>query len=325
MDTPRYRAALETGILEKKARQAGALLKACRICPRACGVDRLKNKKGFCRTGRDAVVCSTFAHHGEEPPVSGSRGSGTIFFSHCNMRCVYCQNYRFSQEGEGRAFSARELADAMLRLERLGSHNINLVTPTHVMPQIVEALFLAARDGLSIPLVYNTSGYETRKALRFLDGIVDIYLTDMRYADAAAARRYSGAPDYPRLNRQAVREMFRQRPEAAFDAHGIMTRGLIVRHLVLPGGLAGTDAILAFAARQLSRDVHISLMSQYFPAYEALSAKGGRGHPPLARRISLEEYEAAAALLEKYGLTHGWVQESRGLLRFAGTRIKKNT
>ncbi len=318
MAATRYRDALENGTLKKKAAEAIRLLAACRICPRQCGIDRLKDETGFCRTGRQAVVCSAFSHRGEEPPISGSRGSGAIFFTHCNMRCVYCQNYRFSQEGEGRRVAARELADTMLRLQRNGCHNINVITPTHVMPQILEALYLAARDGLDIPLVYNTSGYETAQVLRLLDGIVDIYLTDMRYAREAPAVRYSAAPGYPRHNQEAALEMFRQHPAASFDEDGVMTQGLIVRHLVLPGRLAGTEEIFAFIAKRLSPDVPVSLMSQYLPAYVACT------HPALARRISLQEYEAAAALLDKFGLVNGWVQESRGLQRFAGTHIKRN-
>jgi len=318
MAAPRYLNALKTGLLKEKAEQAPDLLRTCRICPRACGNDRLNDKLGFCRTGRNAVVCSAFAHLGEEPPISGSRGSGTIFFSRCNMRCVYCQNYRFSQEEEGRCLTTRELADTMLRLQHLGCHNVNVVTPTHVMPQIVEALYLAAQEGLNIPLVYNTSGYETAAALRFLDGLVDVYLTDMRYADGDTAQRYSSAPDYPHHNRDAVREMFRQHPDAVFDPEDIMTSGLIIRHLVLPKGHAGTKEIFAFVTKELSSKVHISLMSQYFPAYEAC------GHPAIARRITHKEYEAATALLKKHGLANGWVQESRGLQRFAGTNIKRN-
>jgi len=318
MAEARYRDALKKGVLKERTEEALRRLGACRICPRQCGVDRLKDETGFCRTGRRAVVCSAFSHMGEEPAVSGRRGSGTVFFTHCNMRCVYCQNCRFSQEGEGRPVSTRELADTLLRLQANGCHNINVVTPTHVMPQILEALCLAAQEGLHIPLVYNTSGYETAEAVRLLDGIVDVYLTDMRYGAEEPAVRYSAAPGYPRHNREAVREMFRQHPQAVFDGQGVMTQGLIVRHLVLPDGLAGTKEVFAFIAKELSAEVHVSLMSQYFPAFEACS------HAPLARRINLPEYEAAAALLEKYGLTNGWVQESRGLQRFAGTHIKRN-
>ncbi len=318
MAAPRYRAALDDGTLKERTQEAVSLLGACRICPRQCGIDRLKDERGFCRTGRQAVVCSAFSHLGEEPAVSGRRGSGAVFFTHCTMRCVYCQNSRFSQEGEGRAVSARELADTMLRLQDDGCHNINVITPTHVMPQILEALYLAAQEGLDIPLVYNTSGYETAQAVRRLDGIVDVYLADMRYNEEDPSVRYSGAPGYPRHNREAVREMFRQHPVALFDGDGLMTQGLILRHLVLPGDIAGTEEVFSFIAKELSPEVRISLMSQYFPAYEACR------HPALARRITLPEYEAAAALLEKYGLVNGWVQESRGLQRFAGTHIKRN-
>lgn len=313
-----YFDAFKTKTLHKKVAAAGRLLAKCCVCPRRCGVDRRKDERGFCRTGKNALVCSAFAHLGEEPPISGTRGSGTIFFSRCNLRCLYCQNYDFSQLEEGRETSTREIADHMLRLQEEGCHNINFVTPTHVLPQILEALLIATQEGLRLPLVYNTSGYELVEVLRLLDGIIDIYLPDMRYADEETALKYSQAPDYPAINQAALREMFRQVGPARMNKEDLVTRGLIIRHLVLPKGLSGSEKIFSFIAEELNPDVPVSLMSQYFPAYLA------DNHPPLNRRLTLEEYEEAVALLKKYGLREGWIQEAGGLQRFAGTHIKRN-
>ena len=318
MTTPSYIAAFKSKTLHKKVSQAREMLSACALCPRKCGVNRLKDSLGFCRTGKNALVCSYFAHHGEEPALSGTRGSGAIFFARCNLKCCYCQNYDFSQLNEGRQTNSRELADYMLSLQKEGVHNINFVTPTHVMPQILEALLLAAEEGLRIPLVYNTSGYELPEIIRFLDGLIDIYLPDMRYADNQLADKYSKAPAYADYNKKAVKEMFRQVGPAQFDENEIAHRGLIIRHLVLPGNIAGTEEILAFIANEISPKVPLSLMSQYLPVYLA------NLHPPLDKPITLEEYEEAIALLRKYSLENGWIQESGGLKRFAGTNIKRN-
>jgi putative pyruvate formate lyase activating enzyme len=255
-------------------------------------------------------------HHGEEPPISGQRGSGTIFFSHCNMNCVYCQNYEFSQIGEGKEVDFQELADFMLQLQDMGCHNINLVTPTHVMPQILKALLLAIPKGLRLPLVYNTGGYELPQILYLLDGIVDIYLPDMRYADNEVAIKYSSAPDYPRYNQESLKEMHRQVGVAKIDQEGIIKRGLIIRHLVLPDNIAGTDKIMQFISTQLSKDTYISLMSQYFPCYKAAQFK------EILRRITLKEYEDAKDTMYKWALGNGWIQDSCGLDRFAGINIK---
>jgi putative pyruvate formate lyase activating enzyme len=318
MASANYIDAFDSGTLHKKARLARDMLAACGICPRKCGVNRLKNEVGFCRTGASAIVCSTFAHHGEEPALSGTKGSGTLFFARCNLKCSYCQNYEFSQLQEGREVTKEELAAAMLELQKLGCHNINLVTPTHIMPQILEALSLAVEGGLRLPLVYNTSGYELPEMIRLLDGIIDIYLPDMRYADDDAAIRYSCAPGYAATNQKAVKEMFRQVGKGTYDKDDCLTRGLIIRHLVLPENIAGTEKILAFIAKELSHEIPVSLMSQYQPCFEA------EKEPPLDRRLTLEEYEHAVSLLKKYGLENGWIQESRGLKRFCGTHIKRN-
>lgn len=318
MALPSYIAAFETKRLQKTAQKAFEMLENCMICPRRCGVNRIQGQTGFCRTGREAIVCSALAHQGEEPPISGTKGSGTIFFSRCNMRCVYCQNSSFSQADEGREVTERELAEFMLVLQEAGCHNINFVTPTHVLPQILEALILAIEGGLQIPLVYNTSGYEFPEIIRLLEGIVDIYLPDMRYANENHAIKYSSAPNYPAYNRDAVKEMFRQVGTAQFDQDGLIKRGLIIRHLVLPEDIAGSEEIFRFISREISPDTCVSLMSQYFPAFEA------SGDLKLNRPISLEEYEKAVELLTHYGLENGWIQESYGLKRFAGTNIKRN-
>lgn len=315
---PNYIAAYNSGILSKKVQESLQMLEKCDICPRQCSVHRLKNEEGFCRTGRFAIVCSLFAHHGEEPPVSGENGSGTIFFARCNMHCLYCQNYQFSQEEEGRAMNAQELADGMLSLQKEGCHNINLVTPTHVMPQILEALLLAVKHGLKIPLVYNTSGYERPEIIRFLDGIVDVYLADLRYMDASAGEKFSNAADYPSFNQASLKEMHRQAGIAVFDKNNLIRKGLIIRHLVLPENLSGTKKALDFIAGELSKETYVSLMSQYFPAHEAHRC------PPLDRRLYLEEFVQAADLLKSFGLDNGWIQESGGLQRFAGIHIKRN-
>jgi putative pyruvate formate lyase activating enzyme len=290
--------------LQNRIEAAYKLLESCRVCPRECGGNRLKNDKlGFCRSGLDPLISSVSPHHGEEPPLSGTRGSGTIFFTNCNLRCVYCQNYPISQMGHGAERSPGELACQMVWLQEQGCHNLNLVTPTHFMPQILKALGIARERGFDLPIVYNTSGYESTEALGLLDGIVDIYLPDMRYSDDAAARKYSVAPHYPGINRAAVREMYRQVGNLVLDEHGIAKRGLIIRHLVLPHGLSGTEGIMKFLAEEISKDVYISLMSQYFPAFKAHEFK------ELSRRITKDEYNEARRSMEKFGLENGWVQE----------------
>jgi putative pyruvate formate lyase activating enzyme len=290
--------------LQKRIEAAYQLLEACRVCSRECGVNRLRNDKiGFCRSGLNAVVASASAHHGEEPPLSGTRGSGTVFLANCNMKCVYCQNYPISQMGNGVEKTPAELACQMLWLQEQGCHNLNLVTPTHFMPQILKAWGLARERGFALPLVYNTSGYESVEALRLLDGIVDIYLPDMRYSDDRLAMLYSIAPNYVEVNRAAVREMFRQVGNLVLDEHDIAKRGLIIRHLVLPEGLSGTGGVMRFLAEEISKDVHISLMSQYFPAYKA------NGFKELSRRTTTDEYEEACRIMENCGLENGWVQE----------------
>ena len=317
MANPAYLEAFKSGKLEKVAQEAFKLLGSCVICPRKCKINRLKGQKGFCRTGLKARVYSFLAHHGEEPPISGEFGSGAIFFSGCNMACVYCQNYQFSQENNpAKEIDSRGVADIMLELQQTGCHNINLVTPTHVMPQILQALLIAVTEGLKIPLVYNTSGYELPEMIRLLAGIVDVYLADLRYADNDQAIKYSSAPGYPEYSRNAVKEMHHQAGLAQINQEGIIEKGLIIRHLVLPENISGSAKIMKFIATELSPETFISLMSQYMPSHNA------NKYPELSRRITLQEYKHVQEIMHNLGLENGWTQESYGLERFAGTNIK---
>lgn len=300
----------------KKAREA---LENCELCPRRCGVNRLRGKKGFCKAGDKPAVYSWLSHPGEEPPISGKKGSGTIFFAHCTMRCVYCQNYKFSQLAAGKEVSTKDLAGIMLALQKNGCHNINLVTPTHYVPQIIEALFIASESGLNIPIVYNTSGYELVSTLKLLDGIIDIYLPDMRYGDEGSAKRFSNAPDYVTINQEAVKEMYRQVGGLALNEDGVAKKGLVIRHLVLPSGLAASEKVFKFISENVSKDIYISLMSQYQPVYRASE------FIEINRKINKKEYEEVFNMLLKYGLSNGWIQESgkETDIRLLGTNIKK--
>lgn len=282
---------------------AYSLLAACRVCPRECGVNRLEGELGICKAGLDPVVASCAVHFGEEPPISGTRGSGTVFFSHCNMKCIYCQNYPISQLGVGRRMTTADLADRMLGLQDRGVHNINFVTPSHYIPQLIRAVAEAAAKGLYIPIVYNTSGYDSVEALRLLEGVVDIYLPDMRYIDDAVAVRLSSAPDYRAKDRAAIAEMFRQVGLLQVDADGVAERGLVIRHMILPGGLSGTAEAMRFVRDEISPDAHISLMGQYFPAYKAV------GHEEIGQKTTDDEYDAAFSAMTAAGLENGWVQE----------------
>ncbi len=313
---PLYLEAYASGRLDKAIEEGYRLFESCVICPRKCRVNRLKGEKGYCKTGLNARVYSFMPHHGEEPPISGKNGSGAIFFSGCNLSCAYCQNYQFSQAENGRELPPEELGDIMLGLQNSHCHNINLVTPTHVLPQILKALYTAIKKGLKIPLVYNTSGYELPRIVKLLKGIVDIYLVDMRYFDNDKAVKYSNAPDYPEYNQGAVKEMHRQAGIAKFDPDGIIKSGVIIRHLVLPGGVSGTEGIAGFIAQEVSPDTYISLMSQYLPCYKAPQLK------KISRRITSEEYDKAQKAMQKWGLYNGWTQSSHGLEALAGVHIR---
>jgi putative pyruvate formate lyase activating enzyme len=301
---PGYLALQRSGELAARAEAAYRSLAQCRLCPRACGVDRLAGRRGVCLAAKEAVVASWNVHHWEEPPISGTRGSGTIFFSGCTGKCRFCQNYPISQLGYGNPAGAARLAEMMLELQQRGCHNINFVTPTHYVPHILQALDLAAAQGLHVPLVYNTSGYDTVETLRLLEGVIDIWLPDAKYADDVVARRLSGFPRYVAHNRAALQEMFRQAgPGLHLDEEGIARRGMIIRHLVLPQGLAGSGEVLRLIAQALSPDLHVSLMDQYFPAHKAV------GDPAIGRKITPLEYEEALAAFDAAGLQNGWQQE----------------
>lgn len=304
---PGYRRLHRSGELRKRASAARAGLAHCEVCPRRCGVNRLSaepRQRGACGVGAEPVIASWIPHHWEEPPISGTRGSGAIFFSGCTGKCRFCQNYPISQLGHGKAVSIERFAGMMLELQNRGCHNINFVTPTHFVPQILAAVDVAAGWGLHIPLVYNTSGYEQVETVRLLEGVIDIWLPDAKYTDDETALRQSGFPGYVAHNRAALREMHRQVGAALLlDEHGLARRGMIVRHLVLPGGLADSAGVFAWLAAELSPDIHVSVMDQYFPAYRTLD------DPLLGRKITPAEYEAALAAYEAAGLHNGWQQE----------------
>jgi len=292
----------ERGILKKREEELNKLLEKCHLCPRKCLVNRLQDEKGFCEAGRRVVVSSCNLHFGEEPPISGYRGSGTIFFTHCNLRCCFCQNYPISQLGNGQEVEISELAKMMVKLQKLGAHNINFVTPTHFVSQIVEALELAVREGLNIPLVYNSGGYDSVETLKLLDGIVDIYMPDAKYSNSQSARTYSRAADYFEVNKKALLEMHRQVGDLKMDREGIAKRGLLIRHLVMPEDIVGSGRVLEFIAKNISKNTYMSIMAQYHPAHLAFE------FPELSRRISKTEYDAALKMADKLGLERGWRQ-----------------
>ena len=301
---PGYLRMADEGSLRSRVEEAWAHLRACDLCPRHCGVDRVAGETGYCRAGVTVRLASANIHIWEEPPISGTGGSGTLFFSYCTARCIFCQNYPISQLGVGGDLEIAELAEKMLYLQRQGCHNVNLVTAAHYVPQVLAAVERAATQGLHIPLVYNSSGYDSLETLRLLDGVVDLYLPDSKYADDTVAWRISRFSDYVRHNRAALREIHRQvGDDLVLDDEGIAVRGMIVRHLVLPDGLSQTPEVLEWIAKNLSNEVHISLMSQYFPAHHAVR------HPVLNRRLTQEEYDVAVAAPDALGLENGWRQE----------------
>ena len=293
---PSYLALFESGAFGARVAAALSLLEACRLCPRTCGVNRLDGKRGVCRTGRRAIVSSAAPHFGEEKPLVGNRGSGAIFFSGCNLKCLFCQNYEISHLLAGDEVSAGRLAMLMLHLQKIGCHNLNLVTPTHVVPQILEALELAVKGGFRLPIVYNTGGYDALEVIRLLDGIVDIYMPDIKYLSPEAAKEYSDAEDYPTVIKKVIREMHRQVGDLVISPEGIATRGLLVRHLVMPGMLEDTARIAAFLAGEISRDTYVNIMAQYRPEYLA------HEHPPLDRPLSRDEWREALRRARAAGL-----------------------
>jgi putative pyruvate formate lyase activating enzyme len=295
---PAYLALFESGEFGRRVETAREMLHSCMACPRDCQVDRLADKFAVCRTGRYATVSSHFAHFGEEDCLRGWNGSGTIFFSGCNLRCVFCQNFDISWQLQGVQAPPPQLARMMLDLQSQGCHNINFVTPEHVVPQIIEALPLAIELGLRVPLVYNTSAYDSMESLALMDGIVDIYMPDFKYWDREMARKYSRAPDYPEVARRTIKEMHRQVGELAFDEQGLARRGLLIRHLVMPNDVAGTLEVARWVARELSPNTYVNIMAQYYPAGKVSSSDFAE----INRRISPEECELALDAARRAGL-----------------------
>lgn len=295
---PGYLRLSESGELKRRAKLALGELGSCHLCPRDCEVNRLSNQVGVCKTGRYAIVSSHFAHFGEEDCLRGTRGSGTIFFSCCNLRCVFCQNYDISWLGEGQRTLPGELAEMMLHLQQMACHNINFVTPEHVVPQILEALLPAIEQGLRLPLVYNTGGYDSLKSIELMNGVIDIYMPDFKLWNAETARRFLKAPTYPEAARHAILEMHRQVGPLAFDEHGVALRGLLIRHLVMPGLAEETRQILKWIAHELGPDTYVNLMDQYSPAGKV----GRTDYTEINHRITSREYEAALEAAHAAGL-----------------------
>lgn len=299
-DTREYPSYLELekkGLLSERVEKLYSLYENCHLCPRDCRVDRTKGETGNCQATSKVKVSSAGPHFGEEAPLVGQRGSGTIFFSNCGLRCVFCQNYKISIEGEGVEISDKRLAETMIKVQKMGCHNINLVTPTYYLPSIVSAIQIAIPMGLSIPMVYNTGGYEKLETLQLIDGIIDIYLPDCKYMDSEYAAKYSdGAYSYPYYAKTALKEMYRQVGDLKADSRGIAERGLMVRHLVMPNRIAGTEKFLKFVAENLSKTTYINIMRQYRPEHKAFE------YPEIARRIKSSEYSETLEWAKKYGL-----------------------
>ena len=291
-----YLKTFKSGALKERAEQLTQSLHDCTLCPRNCHADRISGDTGICKSAERAVVSSFMPHFGEESPISGMRGSGTIFFTHCNLLCNFCQNFDISHEGLGNTVGPRELADMMLSLQKLGCHNINFVTPTHVVPQILQALIPAISNGLRIPLVYNSGGYDSVSTLKFLDGIFDIYMPDFKFWGVEISQKTCSAPDYPEIARKALMEMHKQAGDLNINNAGIAERGLLVRHLVMPGGLAGTEDIMKFLADNISRQTYVNIMPQYRPC--------GRSYEisEINRPISNTEFNCALDVARKAGI-----------------------
>lgn len=296
---PAYENLEEEGRFAQRVEEAYRLLEKCELCPRMCGVNRKKGETGYCRAPFKPVVFSFNPHFGEEMPLVGTGGSGTIFFSNCNLRCIFCQNWPIAHEGRGREAKDEDVADMMIKLQKMGCHNINLVTPTHVMPNILNATRIALKKGLRLPLVYNTSGYERVEITKILDGIVDIYLPDMKYMDSGKSAQYSsGASDYPEMTKKAIVEMHRQVGVLQLDPKGGALRGVMIRHLVMPNRVAGTEKLMKWISENLPKNTYINIMAQYRVEYRAYE------HPEIARGITVEEFMEAMDWAKKYGLTN---------------------
>jgi putative pyruvate formate lyase activating enzyme len=299
---PCYIKVYEERKLEQKFEQLLEIIKECRGCPRNCGAMRLEDKKtGTCRSGRYAIVSSFFPHHGEEDCLRGWNGSGTIFFSNCNLKCIFCQNYEISWLGEGRETSPEELASMMLYLQKRNCHNINFVTPTHMVAQIFEALLIAIPKGLRLPLVYNTGGYDSPEVIKILEGVIDIYMPDFKYWQPEVAKRFAAAEDYPDVIKEVVKIMHNQVGPLMFDSHGIALRGVLIRHLVLPNNLASTREVARFLCKEVSPDTYINVMAQYYPAGRVHLVR--EKYLDVSRRLTTREYEDAVKSVQEEGLT----------------------
>ena len=297
---PSYIALFEKGELNHRIRLLKEFLKECRLCPRECRVNRLNGGVGYCKAPSELMVSSAFPHFGEEPPLVGYHGSGTIFLTHCNLRCVFCQNYDISHLGRGERITPSEMAKAMLKLQEMGCHNINFVTPTHYAPQIVASLPEAIEMGLSVPIVYNCSGYESIEVIRLLDGVIDIYMPDVKYMDEKFSKQFSNAPDYPEVLKQVLREMHRQAGDLKTNSNGIAERGLLIRHLVMPGGVASSEAVLKFIGEEISPHSYVNVMDQYRPEYQAYE------YSEISRRITHKEYLEAIQMAKRFHLYRGF-------------------
>jgi len=297
--TPAYLKMSRHELLERIKRLM-EIMRECSLCPRECKAKRFDGELGFCQAGTELMVSSVCPHFGEEPPLVGKKGSGTIFLTHCNLKCVFCQNYDISHLGEGRITSREEMAGFMIGLQKQGCHNINFVTPTHYCPQIIAALPKAIDMGLNVPLVYNCGGYESLEVIKILDGIIDIYMPDCKFSDDRAAQEYAHAPDYPQVVKKILKEMHRQTGDLQINERGIAERGLLIRHLVMPSGLAGTRELMEFIAQEISPHSYVNVMEQYHPVYRACE------FPDISRRITLDEFLEAKKLAQNAGLYRGF-------------------
>jgi len=297
---PSYIALAQQGNLKKRVQALEDILKDCRLCPRECRTNRLEGELGYCRADSGLTVSSAFPHFGEENPLVGVHGSGTIFLTYCNLRCIFCQNYDISHLGRGERITSSDMARMMIRLQEHGCHNINFVTPTHYVPQIVASLPEAVEHGLRIPLVYNCSGYESLEVIQLLEGIVDIYMPDAKFMDETYSKEYCNAPDYPGILKKVLKEMHRQVGDLKTDSHGIAEKGLLIRHLVMPGGVASSEAVLRFIAEEISVHTYVNIMDQYRPEYHACE------HVPINRRITHKEYVEAKQFAKRLQLQRGF-------------------
>jgi putative pyruvate formate lyase activating enzyme len=308
IDYPSYIALSESGELEDRICRAYALLESCTVCPRKCRINRLDDERGFCRTGLLPVISSFGPHFGEEPPLVGQNGSGTIFVTHCNLSCEYCQNYDISQCGQGESVSCETLAGMMINLQQRDCHNINLVTPSHIVPQIIRSIGIAAEQGLNIPVVFNSGGYDSVDTLRLLDGIVDIYMPDAKYGSDDVAMALSHAPEYVGSMKAALKEMHRQVGDLIVT-NGLAVRGMIIRHLVLPENLAGSDRVLPWIAENISRDSYVNIMNQYHPSWHTQGDGISSFSRSLGRRITSDEYLYAIRCARHSGLQRCFKKE----------------